>query len=536
MKNIFSKAKKRLGKEKDTVKKYLVTLIMIFVTTLNIVILGFENNYSKLYLSLIFSCVLIFVVDTLYTRQKKKNLLYILSIVLATLSSIVLLEETLTKTASIALIGIYPVLLLFAIYKIAKENTLPKFIDKVFGNNIILGIASSIIQSGLIFIIVIITELLFSGNEDVYVKLEILFLGLFIIPGELLCITSKNSLMPEKFMKGLTKYIILPIVLIINAIIYIYLLKIVVTLNVPSNEIFKIVFGLFIIGFPAWLLLENFEKTTKFDENVKMYLPVASIPLIIMQIYSLTIRILSKGFTISRYVGIYIIILEIVTVFYVLYKKKYISRIILYLSGAIFILLCVPYINMYSIAYSSQLSRLEKLYPSETNFDNLSATTKKEVKNIYDYINYNLDMEDKLPSYIEKEKIEEYNIYYFEEPEEKYETIYYQNNKKAFSITDYDYLTPIDTYEYGEDNDKIQDFTFYDLESSNNKDQKEIVNLIKEYLVKVIEEGQVEDPNNSIIILDDKTALYLEELNIKYEINSYEVDYVDFKGYILEKN
>ena len=533
MNKFYTKIKKGMNKEKENIKKYAVTLITILISTLIVTILSFEEEYAKLYLSLVFINVLVFIVDTLFTDKKKKYLMYILSFVLAIISAIIIVDNNMSTKEIVALIGIYPTLFSLAIYKLATEETLPKFLNKVVGNNIIFNIALSILQAGLMFSTLIIMAL-FSAESEIIIRVEILFLGLFAIPGELLCITSKNSIMPEKFMKGLIKYIELPVILLINVIIYIYLLKIVVTLNIPSNEIFKIVAGLFSVGFPTWILIENFKNNDKFLEKISKYLPVAFIPLILMQIYSLLLRIASRGLTITRYLGAYIIFFEVVVVVYAILKED-INKTILYGAGIIFVTLSMPFLNVYDVAYTSQLNRLEKIYYEGVNFDNLSETKKKEIKNIYNYINYSLHMKEKLPGYIEKEKIEKYNEYYYE-PEEKYENIDYENNNDSVNITGYDLLIPIDMYEFADNSGQIDDLDFYDIAPENMTEHNEIVELIKPFFKKVMADGRVDVPKNGIIKLDQGSALYIKSLNISYKKSTNEINHINFNGYYLQKN
>ncbi|MBQ6323751.1 MAG: DUF4153 domain-containing protein [Bacilli bacterium] len=535
MKKLLSKIKKRVGKEKETINKYIATLIMIVVTTLIITILGFEEKHIKLYLSLIFTGVLTFIVDTMFSEQKNKNPLYILSVVLATLSAIIITSKVeSTKQIIIPILGIYLSLFISALYKLAKETSLSKFLNKTLGNNIILSIASSLLQTGLIFIIIAIVELLFSGGDELYLRIEILFLGLFLFPAEILCITTKNTIIPEKFMKGLTKYIMLPIVLIVNTIIYLYFLKILVTLNIPSNEIFRIATGLFIIGYPTWLLMENFKKNDTFLEKTSKILPVAFIPIIFIQSYSLLIRIIEKGITETRYFGLFIIVLEVIAVIYSI-KKKEASRIVLYSAIIILITFTVPIINMKSVSFRSQLNRLEKVYPKTVNFDDLTTQDKKEIQNIYNYIDYNLNMKEKLPDYIEKNKVENYNSYSNQDEYEKDETITYQAEIASINVSDFDYVIPIDYYEYNYERNKlIENYMFEDLELENEQEREIIIADLKKYLHNIIENGKINEETTPIK-LNDEYYLELEELEINYKKSTKEVNYLKIKGYILKK-
>lgn len=55
----------------------------------------------------------------------------------------------------------------------------------------------------------------------------------------------------------------MPCVMIAMAIIYIYIIKIFVTWEIPSNEIFNICSVLFAIGAPIWTMAYAFTKDKK---------------------------------------------------------------------------------------------------------------------------------------------------------------------------------------------------------------------------------------------------------------------------------
>ena len=65
MGKIISKIKEILGNQKTLLKKYCLTFIIIGITTLLMIILGFDERvYEKIYAVLILTDVLVFVIET----------------------------------------------------------------------------------------------------------------------------------------------------------------------------------------------------------------------------------------------------------------------------------------------------------------------------------------------------------------------------------------------------------------------------------------------------------------------------------------
>ena len=175
--------------------------------------------------------------------------------------------------------------------------TFAKYLANVFNNNVVLGIAVSILQMGILFIVFIASTLLFKNIEsDLYLKCEIIFLGCFVLPAEILCLLNvKNDIL--KPIQLLICSIILPIVLIADIIIYVYFVKILIISEIPSNRIFAIIAALFIFAGPTWIMLENFKEKNKFINANAKTIPYSFIPLICMQIYAISVRINAVGLT-----------------------------------------------------------------------------------------------------------------------------------------------------------------------------------------------------------------------------------------------
>ena len=140
-------------------------------------------------------------------------------------------------------------------------------------------------------------------------------------------------------------------------IFYIYLIKIIAKLEMPSNQVFAVCTCLFSMGLFTSLMSLGINEVSKYNTAIK-FLPIAFIPALILQIISIALRIAQHGLTSARYIGVMVIIFEIVyLVFYILdeilhNKKVKLEKVLLIASLLIFIACFVPKINMYELPFA----------------------------------------------------------------------------------------------------------------------------------------------------------------------------------------
>ena len=246
-------------------------------------------------------------------------------------------------------------LTLFVIYFVIKEKriSLKEYLLKLFMNSIFVFIISLIVLAG-IYVLYMICEILL-GTIPYYIISRIIvfllsmiyFMGLFV---SIENVEGKESL----FSKILVRYIMQIMVFVGFIIFYIYLIKIIVMRELPSNQVFAVCTSLFSIGLFTSLMSLGIDEESKYNTAIK-FLPIAFIPALILQIISLALRIGQHGLTSARYIGVMIIIFEIVyLVFYILdeimhNKKVKLEKVLLIASLLIFIACFVPKINLYEL-------------------------------------------------------------------------------------------------------------------------------------------------------------------------------------------
>ena len=267
---------------------------------------------------------------------------------------------------------------LLAVYVLIRQQRLdmPHCIGRILfallraaGMYLVLNIA-------VILIVEIIDSLLFHmkvWRVETYIQLLLSALAYF--PTCLLAVsdTSEDN---AAFTKKFVSYVLLPCVWIAMFVIYLYVVKIFVKQEVPSNEIFSICASLFAIGMPIWMMAFGFveEKTSRYAKLISITKYIYA-PFILLEIYSMSVRVKAYGLTEQRYAAIMFILLQII---YILWNRHY-ENLILVFVGCLFIGLLLPFGNASYLSYQSQKNRFVK-----------NQTSDKEVAaEAYDYLRGN---------------------------------------------------------------------------------------------------------------------------------------------------
>ncbi|MDO4962528.1 MAG: DUF4153 domain-containing protein, partial [bacterium] len=323
-----------------------------------------------------------------------------------------------------------------------------------------------------------------------YENILVLVLGIYFIPSCIFSIYKYYEV--NEFIKILVSKILFILILISYIVIYIYIFKILLTLTMPSNIVFRILSLLFIISMIVSIMSYDIENNNILIKINKL-LPYLFIPFVFLQCYCLGIRIIDNGFTIFRYLGVMLIIFEIIyIIFHIINKDK--SLLIFVIIFELVITLIIPFINCYDFSICSQYKYL-------LEYKNSNEVTNK-VKSSYEYLNNFSKGKTLIKNLLTREQIDLINKYDFENNN----FYYYDNNINLIDIEGYKTLEYI--YE--------------------NSDIEPNYPIIVEKMYNCYN-GKVNDcfENNNIFILDNKKII------IKYanvDDNYYSIEY-----YLLKK-
>lgn len=308
---------------------------------------------------------------------------------------------------------------LLAVYVLIRQQRLdmPRCIGRILFALLRAAGVYLVLNIAVILIVEIIDSLLFHmkvWRVETYIQLLLSALAYF--PTCLLAVsdTSEDN---AAFTKKFVSYVLLPCVWIAMFVIYLYVVKIFVKQEVPSNEIFSICASLFAIGMPIWMMASGFveEKTSRYAKLISITKYIYA-PFILLEIYSMSVRVIAYGLTEQRYAAWMFILLQII---YILWEKIYAryarlagrkktynnqvdtgdteteyaneinqmktqinwhyENLILFLVGFLFVGLLFPFGNAQYLSYQSQKNRFVK-----------NQTSDKEVAaEAYDYLRGN---------------------------------------------------------------------------------------------------------------------------------------------------
>ena len=532
-----------LGDQKQIIKKYCLTFGIIYLVTIIMIIQGFSPDYIReLYTVLILTDILVFTIESLLDLKWYRIPLYIVAFILSIITKGVIFSEDVSTKQVLFIAGMYISVTLVGIYKIIKDSkiTFSQYWIRVFNNEMLIGIASSVIQAGALFIAFIITALLFGNinSEDIFIKCELFVIGFIIIPMELLgIIYVKNEIL--KPVEILISYIILPILIIAKIIIYIYFIKIIVIREIPSNVIYPIIAGLFTASFPTWCMIGGIKNKNKYlNANLKI-LPYSFLPLVLLQIYAIGVRVAEMGLTPSRYLGIALIIFEIIaSILTIIKQQKHLINIIIVAIGFVLVIMCVPSINVIDASWKSQLKRMTSVYKEGTNYNDLTEEQKAIVKGAYRYLKYDSEGEKHIPGYIDTNLLDNVANYYSDYDYEndyygtniKYKTIDYYTNEELIPVEGYNYAKRINIYgySYNEEN-ALDDLSTENVEEYAGSDAKEI---IKNFVIESINEDRIK---GKTIKLDNNSIIWISNISIRYNTETKDTKDISIDGYLLIK-
>lgn len=419
---------------------------------------------------------------------------------------------------------------LLAIYVLLRQQQLdlPHCIGRIIfallravGVYLVLNIA-------VILILEIIDALLVDIDTfRVELNIQLMLSALAYFPTCLLAVsdTSEDN---AAFTKKFVSYVLLPCVWIAMFVIYLYVVKIFVTQEVPSNEIFSICASLFAIGMPIWMMASGFveEKTSRYAKLISITKYIYA-PFILLEIYSMSVRVKAYGLTEQRYAAIMFILLQII---YILWNRHY-ENLILVFVGCLLIGLLLPFGNASYLSYQSQKNRFVK-----------NQTSDKEVAaEAYDYLRGNAYGRRYIKTNLtEAEQDELHNMLYDRDSEDQWKSVYfnaYPIEEGGLTIRGYEKIYGVD--EHWRDECSVQEYESKTITAGDNVyEGVDLTSCISYY-------KDLEDKNENQVV-DEKDKVYEIQISVTEKLIvtyiSFEIDdeqtmikRMFIKGYMLTK-
>lgn len=517
-KNIFEKIKKIF-------KTYPITMTILYIITLIYFIFGYDYN-EKMFNVLfnIYSILGLTFFGTLFSEifykdnKMKKYSLSSIAIIIAGLFNR-LLEYNDKRIVSDFIIGYIILLLGLSLYKLIKnsEIDIKKFFINVCSKIFYTTIIYLVVLLGLNAIIFLLKWLIFTNSsflED-FDKVLLVPFGIYFVPSVINILTNAKEIKVDNFIKSLVLYVLTPISFSALIIIYVYIIKIAIIHEMPENLIGRCLIGLFIFTIITYLMGSNY-KEEKFGK-LSNVLPIIYAPLMILEIYSILVRVFEYGLTPLRYLSVLFIVFEIA--FYILnyYKKSEKLRILVIVGIIISMIYVVPPFNYKKVSNLSQKHILEKYIRNNTSLEKCTKEEKQKIIGAYDYLYYYGDEREYLNKLIKKEDIiklrkenNDYNSNYYNT------SLYYKDDINMIDIKEYSKMERLNSGE-SSNNINLKEIIFKICKENNFDDEK-----LKEYLNKKI-----------LIEIDNNKKLFITDLFVNY--NNEDIRYFNVNGYIFEK-
>ncbi|MBQ9267606.1 MAG: DUF4153 domain-containing protein [Clostridia bacterium] len=533
---------------KNLFREFPATMLIVVLATLTLTIyvdtIGSEKILRVILLFLLSYFAGTFFTESFWKERKWKLASYVVTGGIALFFAVLIGDVgTNLEFWSVFYIGYIVVLMLMAIYFILKNSKLSfqEYLTRVFSNLFFLSIVYAVLAIGVTLLCMIIGELLLDGiYGDFTLRVHILLLGLYYATGCVYAVSNVKEKSINDFVKILIKYVLLPLVSIATVVIYLYILKIIINQEMPSNVIFRICAGLFVVAFPTWNMLE-IATTNEGTKKISTIFSYAYLPLLLLEIYSLSVRIGTLGMTPTRYVGIVFIAFQLLAlILNFFWKKEKLPKLFVCAAILVAIVTMTP-LTPSKVSAMNQMSRLVKNLPEGIEFKDLSIEAKEKVRSAYRYLNYS-DEEKQIPEYIvsQKDEILAYTVVTNRNGGKEYYSFY---SDDTVIVTDYRTITKV---EYrnpdrfsGRD---LPGVISYEGESSNNffSNHNEYYieeDLLEEYLLSLVAKVDIEksyytENTDPYLNIGEGRLMYFTEIHFFYGDGSFSE--LEMEGYVLE--
>ena len=418
-----------------------------------------------------------------------------------------------------------------------SEKDFSEYVLKVAINVVKASFVYGIIALGIAMILWIFDVLIWDITSQYIGNIEILIFGIFYSTEIIYSLINLDEEV-NKFFKNLVKFVLMPLLISAFAIIYLYIIKILLLRDIPKNQIFRIATALFVVGGFIWTTMNYFkEEGTIYKISTK--LPIIFSPFILLQIYTMGIRIVKNGVTPLRYAGMVFVLFEICYILVYILKKEKIQNLILVADVLLIITILVPGINAFDVSDFSQINNL-KILNQKTD---LNDQDKAKINGAYYYLKDTKKGKKYIKDNLSQDQIDQIkqfntsnsNNYRYRD----YEYIYL-NKKNNININGYNYLTTVESL--NNDNKNFEK-AFTDVKFRNNDNNTvvsaNLTNKVKEYIKIYENEGKDKlekyFEEHSEIQIDQNKKLVLYNFSIRYGETENEIDYYNIRAYLMER-
>ena len=378
MKKIKENVKKLLSHFKSGFERFPITIILTFMHFITGIYIAEVRNFQSdefievnlLLFGSIFITGMCEIIREKYFYEKNKWLVRgIYSFITLVLSIIFYVDYLQTNDYNnFKFWALIPIsIILFVLIPILNKENKEKYLQSEFSDFVITYIFAAVLFVGIAIVLTTISYLFFSSNNDFFFRLttysfwfiaEVFGASLFLSLLKKTDDDLENYKFPSIF-NLLIKFVIIPLIVIYTGVLYIYMAKTVISMQLPKGLISHLVLWYTAFSVIIMILITPFTQKDKFLGNFKKYFPYFSIPLIFASLFALFQRIYQYGITEKRY---YVLIL----IFWLLFcmilfiRKMNITGIFISLIACVVIAVYTPF-SAKSVSNFSQKERLKRM-------------------------------------------------------------------------------------------------------------------------------------------------------------------------------
>lgn len=327
--------------------------------------------------------------------------------------------------------GYLLLLTITALYVCVRRSGLrfEEYLIRAFCGFCVVSIVFFALEIGMTLIGAAFDVLFLEGDANLNYALAVIIFGVYYVPACITVVTNTKQ-GTEGYLRAMIKGLLSGMTICALAVVYLYVAKILIVHEMPSNEIFSIISWLFCLGMPVWIMTAFYDDDGKYSCILRI-LPYIFFPLILLQAYSMGVRIYDYGMTPDRYMGVMLMLFEIGVILIWRFSRRKLERIMPFLCACIVVAVFLPGINMYSVSNRWQLSVLQKYYQTVQEGGMLSEIEYDRLKGAYDYLYDQPEMKETVAA--------DYDIYGEDFAESLSEIL----EKQEMNTTD---LTKLETY------------------------------------------------------------------------------------------
>ena len=378
MKKIKENVKKLLSHFKSGFERFPITIILAFMHFITGIYIAEVRNFQSdefievnlLLFGSIFITGMCEIIREKYFYEKNKWLVRgIYSFITLVLSIIFYVDYLQTNDYNnFKFWALIPIsIILFVLIPILNKENKEKYLQSEFSDFVITYIFAAVLFVGIAIVLTTISYLFFSSNNDFFFRLttysfwfiaEVFGASLFLSLLKKTDDDLENYKFPSIF-NLLIKFVIIPLIVIYTGVLYIYMAKAVISMQLPKGLISHLVLWYTAFSVIIMILITPFTQKDKFLGNFKKYFPYFSIPLIFASLFALFQRIYQYGITEKRY---YVLILIFWLLFCVILfiRKMNITGIFISLIACVVIAVYTPF-SAKSVSNFSQKERLKRM-------------------------------------------------------------------------------------------------------------------------------------------------------------------------------